>query len=64
MKEQFQIVQHKLIKYIDTWGTAFNLGYLIKKNKQATIWKAAMGTGNYMHRHSLLGTTRLNELFI
>ena len=31
MKAQFQIFQHNFIKYTDTWGTAFNLGYLIKK---------------------------------
>ena len=23
-----------------------------------------MGTGNYMHRHSFLGTTRVKELFL
>ena len=31
MKAQFQIFQHKFIKYTDTWGTAFSLGYFIKK---------------------------------
>ena len=30
MKAQFQIFPHKLIKYTDSWGTAFSLGYLIK----------------------------------
>ena len=37
MKTQFQTFQHKLIKYTDTWGAAFSLGYLIKTrqtNKQ------------------------------
>ena len=37
MKAQFQTFQYKLIKYTDTWGTAFSLGHLIKirqTNKQ------------------------------
>ena len=36
MKAQFQIFQHKLIKYTDTWGTAFsdNLIKIRQTNKQ------------------------------
>ena len=68
MKAQFQTFQHKLIKYTDTWGAAFSLGYMIEirqTNKQ-TNWKAVIkiGTENYSHRQSLIGTTRLNELFL
>ena len=67
-KAQFQTFQHKLIKYTDTWGAAFSSGYLIKirqTNKQ-TNWKAVIkiGTENNSHLHSLIGATRLNELFL
>ena len=65
MKAQFQTFRQKLIKYTDTWGAAFTLGYLIEVDKLSKqFWKAVMGTENYMPRHSLLGTTHLNELFL
>ena len=40
MKAQFQIFHQNLIKYTDTWGTAFSLGYFIK-----IYW--ILGTENY-----------------
>ena len=53
MKAQFQMFLHKLIKFTNTWGTAFSLRYLIKIWQ--TNWKAVMGAGNYSHRPSLPG---------
>ena len=56
MKTQFQTFQHKLIKYTDTWGTAFSLGYLIKirqTNKQTGssygYWKLQSPPSSPMH---------------